>query len=141
MSKVKKASGRNLESITSYCRDLQDKYSKLLAVRIDLGYNKEHASECSLEEIKKDVKHMLDNRRANRSLFQDQVGYIFKFEDAEEKGPMHMHCYCLMVKRCVRMLTSGIRSETIGMKRSPVGVGFFTTVTVIKIAMSNAASA
>ena len=90
MSKVKKASGRNLESVTNYCRDLQDEYSKLLAVRIDLGYNKEHASECSLEEIKKDVKHMLDNRRANRSLFRDQAGYIFKFEDAEEKGP-HAH--------------------------------------------------
>lgn len=90
MSKVKKASGRNLESVTNYCRELQDEYSKLLAVRIDLGYNKEHASECSLEEIKKDVKHLLDNRRANRSLFRDQVGYIFKFEDAEEKGP-HAH--------------------------------------------------
>jgi hypothetical protein len=90
VSKVKRASGRNLESVTNYCRDLQDEYSKLLAVRIDLGYNKEHASECSLEEIKKDVKHMLDNRRANRSLFRDQVGYIFKFEDAEEKGP-HAH--------------------------------------------------
>ncbi len=90
MSKVKKASGRNLESVTNYCRELQDEYSKLLAVRIDLGYNKEHASECSLEEIKKDVKHMLDNRRANRSLFRDQVGYIFKFEDALEKGP-HAH--------------------------------------------------
>lgn len=94
MSKVKKANGRNLESVTNYCRKLQDEYSKLLAVRIDLGYNKEHANECSLEEIKKDVKHMLDNRRANRSLFQHQVGYVFKFEDAEEKGP-HAHALLL----------------------------------------------
>jgi len=86
----KKANGRNLESVTDYCRELQDEYSKLLAVRIDLGYNKEHASECSLEEIKNDVKHMLDNRRANHSLFRDQVGYVFKFESTEEKGP-HVH--------------------------------------------------
>ncbi|RKR26732.1 uncharacterized protein DUF3296 [Acidovorax sp. 93] len=90
MSKVKRASGRNLESVTNYCRELQDEYSKLLAVRIDFGYKKDHAGVCSLEEIKKDVKHMLDNRRANHSLFRDQVGYIFKFEDAEEKGP-HAH--------------------------------------------------
>lgn len=94
MSKVKKASGRNLESVTNYCRELQNEYSKLLAVRIDFGYKKDYANECSLGDIKKDVKHMLDNRRANHSLFRDQVGYIFKFEDAEEKGP-HAHALLL----------------------------------------------
>ncbi|MCE1194307.1 MAG: inovirus Gp2 family protein [Acidovorax sp.] len=90
MSKVKKENGRNLESVTNYCRELQDTYSKLLAVRIDLGYKKAHGSECRLDEIKQDVKHLLDNRRGKRSLFEHQVGYVVKFEDTEEKGP-HAH--------------------------------------------------
>lgn len=90
MSKIKKINERNQESATKYCRELQDKYSKLLALRIDLGYTKAHASGCNLADIKQDVKHMFDNRRSNRSLFEHQVGYVVKFEDTEEKGP-HAH--------------------------------------------------
>jgi len=86
----KRANERNQKSVTNYYRELQDTYSKLLAVRVDLGYNKAHGSECGLNEIKQDVKHMLDNRRGNRSLFEHQVGYVIKFENTEEKGP-HAH--------------------------------------------------
>lgn len=94
MSKSAKANKRNQESVVNYCRELQNSYSKLMAVRIDFGYPKEHAAECGLAEIKRDVKHLLDNRRGNHSLFEHQVGYIVKFEATEEKGP-HAHALFL----------------------------------------------
>lgn len=78
------------ESVVDYCHQLHNSYSKLLAVRVDLGYVKKYANQCGLSDIKRDVKHMLDNRRGNRSLFEHLVGYVVKYEFTEEKGP-HAH--------------------------------------------------
>lgn len=80
----------NLKSVTRYLDQLHENYSKLLILRIDLGYAKEHGRSLELPAIKRDAKHFLDNRRANHSLFGHQVGYIFKFENTAEKGP-HIH--------------------------------------------------
>lgn len=47
-----------------------------------------------LSDIKKDVKKLLDNRRGKPSIFQDQVGYVVKYENAPGKGP-HAHALFL----------------------------------------------
>ncbi len=80
-------------STTDYINSLHDTYSKVLAVRVDFGYSKEHGQIAQLADIKKDVKHMLDNRRGN-AIFRHQIGYVFKFEDAPDKGP-HVHALML----------------------------------------------
>ena len=77
------------KSVTQYINDLHDVHSKLLTVRVDLGYRKEHAETLELADIKRDIKRMFDNRRSN-SIFEHQVGYICKFEHTPEKGP-HAH--------------------------------------------------
>ena len=82
------------KSIEKYIDTLHERYSKIMAVRIDLGYTKEHVKNMDLADIKKDVKHLLDNRRGKPSLFQDQIGYVLKYENAQEKGP-HTHALLL----------------------------------------------
>ena len=77
------------KSVTQYINGLHDVHSKLLVVRVDLGYRKEHAQTLQLSDIKRDVKRMLDNRRSN-SIFEHQVGYVCKFEHTPEKG-YHAH--------------------------------------------------
>lgn len=81
---------RMKKSCEGYIEKLQDRHSKLLALRVDFGYMKEYGQNLSLDEHKRDVKHMLDNRRGKPSLFKHQVGYILKFEHTAEKGP-HAH--------------------------------------------------
>ena len=81
-------------SVNNYINSLHDQYSKILAIRVDLGYLKEHSEQALLSDIKKDVKKLLDNRRGKPSIFQDQVGYVVKYENAPEKGP-HAHALFL----------------------------------------------
>lgn len=81
-------------SINNYINSLHDQYSKILAIRVDLGYLKEHSEQALLSDIKKDVKKLLDNRRGKPSIFQDQVGYVVKYENAPDKGP-HAHALFL----------------------------------------------
>lgn len=82
------------ESISQYIGALHDQYSKLVAIRIDLGYTKEHAKQTQLSDIKQDIKRLLDNRRSKPSIFEDQVGYVIKYEDTPTKGP-HAHALFL----------------------------------------------
>ena len=81
-------------SVNNYINSLHDQYSKILAIRVDLGYLKEHSEQALLSDIKKDVKKLLDNRRGKPSIFQDQVGYVVKYESASAKGP-HAHALFL----------------------------------------------
>lgn len=81
-------------SVNNYINSLHDQYSKILAIRVDLGYLKEHSEQALLSDIKKDVKKLLDNRRGKPSIFQDQVGYVVKYENAPNKGP-HAHALFL----------------------------------------------
>lgn len=73
MLRESELNSRIIGSLINYCYELHKFYSKLLVIRVDLGYGKEYAKTCSLMEIKKDIKHMLDNRRGNRSLFEHLV--------------------------------------------------------------------
>ena len=81
-------------SVNNYINSLHDQYSKILAIRVDLGYLKEHSEQALLSDIKKDVKKLLDNRRGKPPIFQDQVGYVVKYESAPSKGP-HAHALFL----------------------------------------------
>lgn len=83
-------SQRMVESTATYIDDLFDIHSKMQFIRLDLGYQKEHAREASLEEINQDLTHLLNNRRTKPSIFENMVGYIAKKEYTEDKGP-HIH--------------------------------------------------
>src|SRR5574344_1690715 len=90
MANTSLAKTKNTRSVINYIDQLHDQHSKLLVLRVDLGYAKDHGKDAGLSDIKRDAKHMLDNRRSNHELFEHQVGYVMKFEHTEEKGP-HIH--------------------------------------------------
>lgn len=79
---------RRQDSNERYVNALQDKYSKLCVVRVDLGYKKGEVN-ITLEEANKDLDKLLNNRRSN-SIFDNNVGYIFKIENGDEKK-VHIH--------------------------------------------------
>ena len=78
MSNVKKVNKR-AESAKEYLDALQERYSKLCIVRVDLGYKKDKKSkkvEVSLDEAINDYNHMMNNKRSKPSIFKDQVGQM-----------------------------------------------------------------
>jgi len=92
MSNVKKVNKR-AESAKEYLDALQERYSKLCIVRVDLGYKKDEKSkkvEVSLDEAINDYNHMMNNKRSKPSIFKDQVGQICLKEYTSKKG-VHFH--------------------------------------------------
>jgi len=92
MSNVKKVSKRE-ESAKQYLDALQERYSKLCIVRLDLGYKKDKESkkvEVSLEEANNDYNHMMNNKRSKPTIFKDQVGQLCLKEFTPDKG-VHYH--------------------------------------------------
>lgn len=90
MTSTTATNAKTTNSVVSYLDKLHDKSSKLLVIRLDFGYTKEHSKDVGLADIKRDAKHLLNNRRGNHELFKHQVGYVIKFENTQEKGP-HIH--------------------------------------------------
>lgn len=83
-------SKRMAQSTKKYLNELFENTSKIQAIRVDLGYRKEYAREASLDNINKDLSHLLNNRRTKPSVFENMIGYIAKREYTEDKGP-HVH--------------------------------------------------
>lgn len=109
---VSHANEKMQKSISQYLDSLHDNYSKLVAIRIDLGYNKEHAQRTQLSDIKQDVKRMLDNRRGKPSIFENQVGYVIKYEDTPDKGP---HAHALFLYDGQHIQKDGYRGDQLGL--------------------------
>lgn len=86
----KKKENKRLDSTKKYIDALQDKYSKINVVRVDLAYKKPHSEDTSLEDANTDITRMMNNRRSKPSVFKNQIGYVMKKEYTEDKG-CHIH--------------------------------------------------
>lgn len=84
---------RRQDSNEKYVDALQDNYSKLCVVRLDLGYKKDETNkvDITLEKANKDINRLLNNRR-NNSTFDNNVGYVLKTEYGENRD-IHFHSY------------------------------------------------
>lgn len=85
-----KQNNKRLESAKKYMDTMIKKHARINNVRIDLSYKKPYSEVITLEEVNKDLNHMLSNMRSKPSIFQDKVGYIVKLEHTEDKGA-HIH--------------------------------------------------
>ena len=84
------SNNKRMESAKEYIDALQDKYSKLCVVRVDLGYKKPYSDKIVLNDVNNDFNHMLNNRRSKPSVFKNQIGYMCKKEYTQDKG-VHFH--------------------------------------------------
>ena len=91
MANKKKVNKRE-ESTKEYMDALQDNYSKLCIVRVDLGYKKDEEGKVniSLDEANKDFNRMMNNRRGKPSIFKNQIGQMCLKEYTPKKG-VHFH--------------------------------------------------
>lgn len=88
LKNYQRSGNKNYKELMEYVDALFDRYSRLLVLRVDLGYRKEF-SKTTLAEAKQDREHLFQNTRSNK-LFGDMVGHIWKLEHGPDKG-FHYH--------------------------------------------------
>jgi hypothetical protein len=89
-NKRKVTKRKNSEEL--YVDALQDNYSKLCTVRVDLfcDKNDKGKADVSYEEANNDFNRLMSNRRSKPTIFKNNVGYICKKEDTPDRG-VHFH--------------------------------------------------
>lgn len=83
---------RNYESAKKYIDSLFIKFSRILVIRIDLGFKNnspENQNQIGLVEAQRHFSNFLNSRR-HKVIFSTQIGYIWKMEIGREKG-YHFH--------------------------------------------------
>src|SRR5574344_855677 len=85
---------RRKQSTENYIDALLQNNSKLCAIRVDLKYKEPFSKDVSLDVINKDLKRMLDNRRNNKTIFGNNLGYIIK-KEVSGNGNLHLHAIFL----------------------------------------------
>ncbi|MDX4037855.1 YagK/YfjJ domain-containing protein [Aliarcobacter skirrowii] len=85
---------RRKKSSEKYIDAILANNSKVCGVRVDLKYKQEFAKDVSLDVINKDLKRMLDNRRNNKTIFGNNLGYIIK-KEVSNNGNLHLHALFL----------------------------------------------
>lgn len=103
-------SKRRQSSNEKFMDALQDNFSKICVVRVDLGYRKDETEKVTLEKVNKDIKRLLNNRR-NNSIFDDNLAYLLKTEHGEDKD-VHVHSFFFYDGQKVQK--DSIKGEAIG---------------------------
>lgn len=80
---------RNYRDAEEYIDGLFKRHSRLLVIRLDLGYRKEHAEQATISDAQGHLRRFFNNMRANK-LFEALLGQIWKMECGVEKG-VHFH--------------------------------------------------
>lgn len=102
---------KRIDSNKAYIDALQDKYSKLCAVRVDFAYKKPHSDEMLLDDGNDDFNRMMNNRRSKPSVFKDQVGYICKKEYTKDRG---VHFHVLFIYDGQKVQNDAFKGDQIG---------------------------
>lgn len=79
-------------AMEGYVLKLLEKYKRLLVLRLDLEYKLEHAPYISEAEARADLARLLGNRRHNKDLLPDLVGYVVRLE-WETYTRFHFHVF------------------------------------------------
>jgi len=84
----------NRETLSKYLQELIGHYSKLLFVRVDLAYLKEHQERIDIRVFKNDIQKLIGYIQDQDTCFKDIEGYAWALEQGEEKG---YHCHLLLI--------------------------------------------
>ncbi|WP_166740725.1 YagK/YfjJ domain-containing protein [Pseudomonas aeruginosa] len=84
-----RSANKNYRELVRYERALFDRHSRMLVLRIDLSYRKQHCKVAQGTALQH-RKRLFDNARSNK-IFKHMLGYVTKLEHGMEKG-FHFHC-------------------------------------------------
>lgn len=82
---------RNLMELIKLINRLFERYSRLLVVRVDLGYRKDIAKQVQLETAQMHREEFFSDKRSQPFVFEGLVGYAWGLEYGELEGGYHYH--------------------------------------------------
>ncbi|MDK2069865.1 inovirus-type Gp2 protein [Aliarcobacter butzleri] len=106
-----KKTRRRQNSNESYLDALQEIYSKINVVRLDMSYKKPYSKEIIEEQATKDLNRLLNNRRSKPVIFKDNIGYAIKKEYTKDKG-VHFHAFFMFDGQ--KVLKDSFKADEIG---------------------------
>ena len=106
-----KKTRRRQNSNKAYIDALQENYSKINVIRVDIAYKKPYSEEITVDDAAKDLNRLLNNRRSKPSIFEDNIGYAIKKEYTEDKG-VHFHAFFMFNGQ--KVLKDSFKADEIG---------------------------
>ncbi len=82
-------SNQKRESITAYCNEVLDQYSRTVVVRVNLYYHKFARARLRVEHVFEDLERLAKERGRN-PIFNFEIGYICGVEQGKDMG-FHIH--------------------------------------------------
>lgn len=88
---IEKQKDENKIEVQKYCRSILNKCSRILVVRVDLGYLQEYSSRIRVEDIYKDLDILLNRIQNKDGIFKHVIGYIWGVEQGGKSKGFHCH--------------------------------------------------
>ncbi|MDO8774473.1 MAG: inovirus-type Gp2 protein [Burkholderiaceae bacterium] len=82
---------RNLKGLIQLIDRLFERHSRLLILRMDLGYQEHVAEFISVDDAQMHREHLLGDRRHHAEVFEGLLGYAWSLEYGDEGAGYHYH--------------------------------------------------
>ena len=103
----------NTKKLDIYMRQMLNHYSKLLIVRVDLGYSKDTIHLVSIEDFHQHSKKLREFIGKKESCFKGLQGNVIALEQGHDRG---YHCHLLLMYDGSRHESDWYFAETVGEK-------------------------
>ena len=88
---IEKQKDENKIEVQEYCRSILNKCSRILVVRVDLGYLQEYSSRIRVEDIYNDLDILLNRIQNKDGIFKHVIGYMWGVEQGGKSKGFHCH--------------------------------------------------
>jgi len=88
---IEKQKDENKGELRKYCESIIDKYSRVLVIRVDLGYLQEYSSRIRVDDIYNDLDVLLNRIQNKDGIFKHVIGYIWGVEQGGKSKGFHCH--------------------------------------------------
>jgi len=88
---IEKQKDENKIELQKYCRSILNKCSRILVVRVDLGYLQEHSSRIRVGDIYNDLDILLNRIQNKDGIFKHVIGFTWGIEQGGKSKGFHCH--------------------------------------------------
>lgn len=88
---IEKQKDENKAELRKYCESIIDKYSRVLVIRVDLGYLQEYSSRIRVDDIYNDLDVLLNRIQNKDGIFKHVIGFAWGIEQGGRSKGFHCH--------------------------------------------------
>ena len=88
---IEKQKDENKGELRKYCESIIDKYSRVLVIRVDLGYLQKYSSRIRVDDIYNDLDVLLNRIQNKDGIFKHVIGFAWGIEQGGRSKGFHCH--------------------------------------------------